>query len=76
MSPLAAYSSAARTPRLTVRLIVASGAAPGALRTNSGSSGKSFMYSAASAMPGAEIEPVMKLRPTGSNPAGGNLEAA
>src|SRR5712672_3278027 len=38
MSPLAAYSNAARTPCLIVRLIVASGAAPGALRTNSGSS--------------------------------------
>ena len=33
MSPLAAYSSAARTPCLIVRLIVASGPAPGALRT-------------------------------------------
>ena len=53
-----------------------SGAAPAALRTNSGSSGAGFMYSAASPKPGAEIEPVMKLSPTGANPAGGSAGAA
>jgi len=59
-SPLAAYSSAARTPRSSIRLIVTSGGAPGALRTNSASRGNAFRCSDASARPGAEVESVTK----------------
>ena len=76
-SPERAYSSALRTPRLSVRLTVDSNRAFSRSTMNSGLSGWPFSpYSSDSARPGAEMDPQMNATPMGSKGLGGRAFAA